>query len=95
MNSEATFILRELSQILAIAGISSSQEEHILTIAKNLNTYPEILEESRSYELQNGFPFQNVKESGKLWTTPSGEKSLRPEIEDLSTSISLDPLCAS
>jgi hypothetical protein len=95
MNSEATFSLRELSQILAIAGISSSQEEHILTIAKNLNTSPEILEESRSYELQNDFPFQNAKETEKLWTTPSGEQSLRPEIEEFSTSISLDPLCTS
>jgi hypothetical protein len=95
MNSEATFSLRELSQILAIAGISSSQEEHILTIAKNLNTSPEILEESRSYELQNDFPFQNAKETEKLWTTPSREQSLRPEIEEFSTSISADPLCTS
>jgi hypothetical protein len=93
MNSEATFSLRELSQILAIAGISSSQEEHILTIAKNLNTSLEILEESRSYELQNDFPFQNAKENEKLWTTPSREQSLRPAIEEFSTSISADPLC--
>jgi hypothetical protein len=95
MNSEATISLRELSQILAIAGISSFQEEHILTIAKNLSTSPEILEESRSYELQNDFPFQNAKETEKLWTTSSGEKSLRPEIEEFSTSISADPLCTS
>jgi hypothetical protein len=95
MNSEATFSLRELSQILAIVGISSSQEEHILTIAKNLNTSPKILEESRSYELQSDFPFQNVKETEKLWTTPGREQLLRPEIEEFSTSISADPLCTS
>jgi hypothetical protein len=95
MNSEANFSLRELSQILAIDGISSSQEEHILTIVKNLNTSPEILEESRSYELQNDFPFQNAKETEKLWTTPSREQSLRPKIEEFSTSISADPLCTS
>ena len=73
MNSEETISLREIYQILAIARISSSQEEQILTIAKNLNTSPKILEESRSYELLNDFPFQNAKEAEKLWTTPSGE----------------------
>jgi hypothetical protein len=56
MNSEATINLRELSQILAAIGISSFQEEHILSVAKNLSTSLEILEESRSYELQNDFP---------------------------------------
>jgi hypothetical protein len=34
-----------------------------------------------------------VKEAEKLWTTSSGEKSLRPEIEEFSTSISTNPLC--
>jgi hypothetical protein len=66
-----------------------------LTIAKNLNTSPEILEESRSYELQNDFPLQNAKETETLWTRPSGEKSLKLEIEEFSTSISADPLCTS
>jgi hypothetical protein len=95
MNSKVIISLEELSQILAIAGISSSQEEHILTIAKNLSTSPEILEELRSYELQNDFPCQNAKEAEKLWTTSRGEKSLRPEIEEFSTSISADHLCTS
>ena len=90
-----TISLEELSQILEIAGISSSQEEHILKIAKDLNTSPEILEESRSYELQNDFPCQNAKEAEKLWTTSRGEQSLRPEIEEFSTSISADHLCTS
>ena len=93
MNSKVTISLEELSQILATTGISSFQEEYILTIVKNLSTSPEILEESRSYELQNDFPFQNAKETEKLCTTPSGEQSLRPEIEEFSTTISLDPLC--
>jgi hypothetical protein len=75
--------------------ISSFWEECILTIAKNLSTSPKILEESRSYELKNDFPYQNAKETEKLWTTPSGEQSLRPDIEEFSTSISLDPLCTS
>jgi hypothetical protein len=95
MNSKVTISLEELSQILVATGISSSQEERILTIAKKLNTSPEILEESRPYELQNDFPCQNAKEAEKLWTTSSGEKSLRPNIEEFSTSISADPLSTS
>ena len=54
-----------------------------------------ILEESRSYELKNDFPCQHAKEAEKLWTTSSGEKSLRPKIEEFSTSTSVDPLCTS
>ena len=88
-------LLQKLSQILAVAGISYFQEEYILTIVKNLSTSLEILEESRSYELQNDFPCQTTKEDEKLWTTSSGEKSLRPEIKEFSTSISTDPLCTS
>jgi hypothetical protein len=87
--------LRELSQILAATEISSFQEEHILAAAKSVSTSSEILEESRSYELQNDFPFQTVKEDENLWTTSGGEQSLRPEIEEFSTSISVDPLCTS
>ena len=85
--------MRELSQILATIEISSFQEEHILATAKSVSTSPEILEESRSYELQKYFPCQNAKEIEKLWTTSNGQQSLRPEIEELSTSISVDPLC--
>ena len=95
MNSKVTISLEELSQILATVGISSFHEEHILRIVKNLSTSPEILEESRSYEIENDFPCQNVKEDEKLWTKYGGEKSLRPEIKEFSTSISADPLCTS
>jgi hypothetical protein len=93
MDSKVTISLGELSQILAAVGISSFQEEHILTIVKNLSTSPEILEEPKSHELQNYFPCQNEKESKQLWTTSGGEQSLRPDIEEFSTSISTDPLC--
>jgi hypothetical protein len=67
----------------------------MLAAAKSVSTSPEILEESRSCELQNVFPCQTVKEDEKLWTTSGGEKSLRPEIEELSKSISADPSCTS
>jgi hypothetical protein len=33
-----------------------------------------------------------MKEDEKLWTTSGGEQSLRPDIEEFSTSISTDPL---
>jgi hypothetical protein len=95
MNSKVIISLEELSQILETVGISSFQEEHILTLLKNLSTSSEILEESRSYELHNDFAFQNAKETEKLWTTTSREQSLTPAIEELSTSISADPLCTS
>ena len=95
MNSEATISLMELSQVLSAAEISSFQEEHILAAAKSVSNSPEILEESRSYELQNDFPCQNAKEAEKLWTTSNREQSLRPKIEEFSTSISTDPLCTS
>jgi hypothetical protein len=95
MNSKMTISLEELSQILATTEISSFQEEHILAVAKSVSTSPKILEESRSYELQNDIPYQNVKEAENLWTTSGGEQSLRPEIEEFSTSISTDPLCTS
>jgi hypothetical protein len=95
MNSKRTISLEELSQILATARISSFQEEHILAAAKSVSTSPEILEESRSYELQNDLPCQTVKEAENPWTTFGGEQSLRPEIEEFSTSISTDPLCTS
>jgi hypothetical protein len=90
-----TISLEELSQILATTEISSFQEEHILAAAKSISTSHEILEESRSYELQNDLPCQTVKEDENLWTTSGGEKSLRLEIEEFSTSISTDPLCTS
>jgi hypothetical protein len=44
--------LEQLAQILAKAGISSSQEEEILTTAQSLNTPPETNEESTSEELE-------------------------------------------
>jgi hypothetical protein len=44
--------LEQLAQILAKDGISSSQEEEILTTAQSLNTPPEMNEESTYEELE-------------------------------------------
>ena len=43
--------LEQLTQILATVGISSSQEEHILTAVKSLTTPPKLKEESTFKEL--------------------------------------------
>ena len=40
----------EFSQILVAAGISSSQEKHILTVVRNLYTSPKDIEEWKSYD---------------------------------------------
>ena len=58
MNSKMLISMRELSQILAAAGISisSSQKKHILKEVKNLSTSPEIIEEPQYHELQKEFP---------------------------------------
>jgi len=50
MYSKMTMSLEELSQILAASGISSSQEEHILTTVKNLYASPKDKKEWKSYE---------------------------------------------
>ena len=42
--------LEELSQILAVAGISSSQEEQILTAIKNLYASSEVIKEPEFHE---------------------------------------------
>ena len=53
--------LRELTQILATVGISSSQEEHILTAVKNSSTSPEVKEESKE-ELEAS-TMEDIKDS--------------------------------
>jgi hypothetical protein len=40
----------ELSQILEATGMSSSQEEHILTVVKNLSTSPKDIEKLNFHE---------------------------------------------
>ena len=48
-----TVSLEQLTQIIATTGISSSQEEHILTTDKSLTTPPKLKEESSFEELRN------------------------------------------
>jgi hypothetical protein len=65
--------LEELSQILAAARISPSQEEHILAATKNLSISTKILERPKSPELHKYSPFQTMEEAENLTNIPNGE----------------------
>jgi hypothetical protein len=80
-----TISLEELSQILAATEIFSFQEEHILTIVKNLSTSSETIREPKSHELQKDSLCQTIEGVEKLETTLDGKRPLRPEIEEFST----------
>ena len=73
MNLEMVISLEELSQILAVAGISHSHEEYILATTKKLSTSLETLEGPKFPELEKDFPCQSTKEAKKLGTTSNGE----------------------
>ena len=55
IDSKMIMSLKELSQVLVVARIliSSSQEENILTVVKNLSTSPEFIKEPKSHELHS------------------------------------------
>ena len=74
MDSKVLIIMRELSQILAIAGILISQEEKILTAIESLSTSPEITDEPKSQELQKDVLCETAKEADTLGITFEGEK---------------------
>ena len=88
--------LEELSQILALARISTSQEEWILVVVKNLSASLEVIEEPDIHEpcsqddLQPfvDSPCWAVEEIKDSCTTFTGEQSLEPEIEERSTCLS-------
>jgi len=88
-------ILGELSQILAVARISASQEEQILIPVKNLSSSPEVIEEQQIHEPhphEDIHPFHLVEEIKESWTTSNGEKPLEHEIEEFLTCLSPNPL---
>jgi hypothetical protein len=88
--------LEELSRILALAGISTSQEEQILAVVKNLSASLEAIEETDIHEpcsqddLQTttNSPCQAVEDIEDSCITFTGEKSLEAEIEECSTCLS-------
>lgn len=69
--------LEELSKLLATTGISSSQEEPILTVVQNLSTSPEKKEEANE-DIKVSLMEEEIKDFGE----PSSE--LEIEEEDMS-----------
>ena len=88
--------LEEFSRILAVAGISSSQEEQILTAVKNLSASLEAIDEREIHEESkastNHF-CQSMEETKDSWTISTGEKSLEPKTEEHSPCLSANPVC--
>ena len=56
--------LEELSKILATTGISSSQEEHILTIVQTLSTSPKNKEEAKE-NIKTSLMEEEIKDFGE------------------------------
>ena len=88
--------LEELSRILTAAGISSSQEEQILTTVKNLSSSPEVIKEPEFHEEPKAYTdhlCQSTEETNDSCTTYDRERPLEPEIEDIFPCLSTNPVC--
>ena len=91
MDSKVLINMRELSQILAIVGISISQEEKILTAVEILSTSPEITDEQKSQELQKDVLCETAKEADTLGIASEGEQQ---KIKEFSIYMTIDRSCA-
>jgi hypothetical protein len=80
--------LQEISRILAVAGISASQEEHIFTAVKNLVVSPQ-----EDLEVSSDSSCQFVEENKESWIEFNGEKPVEPEIEESLACLSADLVC--
>ena len=80
--------LEELSRILAVVGISASQEEHIFTAVKNLVVSPHEDLEVPSYS-----SCKFVEENKESWIEFNVDKLVEPNIEDSLACLSVDPVC--
>ena len=93
---------KELSQVLATIGISisTSQEEYLLIVVKNLSTSLELNKESKPHEphspddLQGSTDHlrQTTAEAENSCTISEGEGSLAPENEEFTTCLSATTL---
>ena len=85
--------LEGLSQIIVASGISSSQEEQILTAVKNLSASQGVIKEQKIHESQEDIhSCNNVEETKESWTTSNGEQPLEPKIEEFLACLSTYPL---
>ena len=92
--------LQETSRIVAVVGnISTSKEEHILTLTRKIFALEEGVEDQKSYEQQwnlvflPNFPCRTKEEDKDLWLASNEEKILEPENEDYPNSLYLNLLC--
>jgi hypothetical protein len=69
--------LQELSHILVAVGISTSQEEHILTTIKNLFVSPQ-----EDLEVPSDSSCQFVEETKESWIEFNGEQPMEHDIEE-------------
>lgn len=89
-------ILEELSRILEAVGISSSQEEQILTAVKNLSAFLEVIKKPEFHEEPKSSTdhlCQSMEETKDSCTTYDRERPLEPEIEEFLPCLSTDPVC--
>ena len=91
MDSKVLISMRELSQILAMAGISISQQKRILTTVESLSTSPKTINEPESQELQKDVLCETTKEADTLGITSEGEQ---PRIKEFSIYMTTNWLCA-
>ena len=71
--------LEEITQILAAAGISSSQEAHILTTIKNSSTSPNVKEESEA-DLE-AFTVEVIEDFGEQSCEPKSDEAKEENIQ--------------
>ena len=76
MDSKVLISMRELSELLATAGISisTSQEEKLLIAVESLSTTPKMTNETKSQELQKDVLCENAKETDTLGIKSEREK---------------------
>jgi hypothetical protein len=80
--------LQEISRILATAGISASQEEHIFIAFKNLVVSPH-----ENLEVPSDSSCHFVEGNKESWIEFNGEKPVEPKIEESLACLSIDHVC--
>ena len=88
MDSKVLISMRELSRILAKAGISVSTKDQILTEVEILSTTPEMIDEPKSQELQKDVLCETAKEADTFGITSEREQ---PNLKELFTCMLIDP----
>ena len=80
--------LQEISHILVAAGISASQEEHILIAFKNLVVSPQ-----EDLEVSSDSSCQFVEGNKESWIEFNGEQLVEPGIKESLSCLSTDLVC--